>query len=692
MYLVAGCRSGNKPLAYLYRGDSELTHYKQAATKIDYPDVHTHLPQQNALTDSPRRIRDPRKDELWDVTLEEALHRALANNPIIRNNAQFLSPANPLLTNPEAAVSVFDPAIQESGVLFGQRGVEAALADFDAQFTTSMLWSRDEQIQNNRFLSGGLAPGATLTEENAVFNAQLRKQMATGGTLSLTHNWNYSLNNVPSRLFGSVYTGSLRADYRHPLWAGSGTEFTRIAGPVGNNVTGVTGVNQGVVIARINNDISIADFEASVRNLAKDVEDLYWDLAFAYHTYDAEIVARNSALNTWRDVEALARVGAERGGTADEAQARDNYFESRARAENALADIYELEGRLRRLLGLPVNDGRIIRPVDEPVVAEFLPDWHVSLAEALTRRVELRRQKWNIKRLQLQLKAAQSLTKPRLDFISAYQVNGFGDNLFAENDNDGVTAQGLGSAYNTLTQGNQAGWNLGFEFSMPFGFRSALAQMRNIELQLAKARTALATQELEISHELSNAFQAVDRWYKTAQTNFNRHRAAALRVRAFEAEYEAGRTTLDLLLRAQISLAQAEIEYYRSLYEYNKAISEIHFRKGSLLERNSVALAEGGWNPEAYSDALRRAWARSFAFAHTLQHTEPTEFVSQEHTAGVELAPPISHAAVDGRPEDLRFEMPAGPEMAPPPTVVPQEPGNGAGVGQQATPGSAEWW
>ena len=31
-----------------------------------------------------------------------------------------------ILSQPEAAVSIYDPAIQESGVLFGNRGVESA--------------------------------------------------------------------------------------------------------------------------------------------------------------------------------------------------------------------------------------------------------------------------------------------------------------------------------------------------------------------------------------------------------------------------------------------------------------------------------------------------------------------------------------------------------------------------------------
>src|SRR4029077_19629889 len=87
-------------------------------------------------------------------------------------------------------------------------------------------------------------------------------------------------------------------------------------------------------------------------------------------------------------------------------------------------------------------DGRIIRPKDDPNTGEYLPDWNLCLAEALTRREELRREKWNVKSLELQLRAAKSLAHPQLNFISSYQINGFGNNLF--NTNGGTPTPGPG--------------------------------------------------------------------------------------------------------------------------------------------------------------------------------------------------------------------------------------------------------
>ncbi len=395
-----------------------------------------------------------------------------------------------------------------------------------------------------------------------------------------------------------------------------------------------------MLIAHINQDINLADFEINVRGLLKDVEDMYWNLYLAYRQYDVAIVARNSALRSSREAKARLDIGGVQGfRPADEAQAKDRYYETRAQVESALNDIYTSEAELRRLMGLPPNDGRVIRPSEEPTTAMLTPDWNASLADGLMFRTELRRQKWNIQSLQLQLVAARSLTRPQLNFVSNYQVNGFGDDLLSSDDDDGVTNEGLASGYETLLNGEQTGWNLGLQFSMPIGFRQAKTQVRNIELRLAKAREVLSAQELDVAHEVADAIQSVSFQYRNAETNFNRRAAAARRVQLFEQELEAGTVTLDDVLRAQASLATAESAYYTSLVQYNQSLSYLHLVKGTLLERDGVHLEEGSWTPKAYEQALRKAWQRSHAFENPLLKTVPAPFAIPDDSRQL-ISPP----------------------------------------------------
>ena len=635
---LGGCLSGPRELTYL--DEADLSHYRDVATRIVDPssdDDRTETSRRAEMAAEPRRLSQPGQQEIWDLSLQETMKIGLQNSEIIRESGTFLSPSNRLLNNPEFAASVFNPAIQETNVQFGQRGVEAASADFDATFSSSMTWGGSSSIQ--RINNLGLSAGDTLEEDTGRFRASLSKITGAGTQMSLSHNWDYSANNqpfnmFPSSFFGTAQSPTLGLQMRHPLLAGAGTRYTQIAGPrLGRfgGATSIVGVNQGVVISRINSDITLTDFEVAIRNLVKDIEDQYWDLHLAYRVYHTQKVALDSSEQTWRMVQ-----GDPRRPAAEKAQARDNYFEIKGQTESARADLYSAESRLRRLIGLPVNDGRIIRPSDEPITAQFTPDWKSSLVDALTRRVELRRQKWSIKSLQLQLTAAESLTRPQLDVVLGYNVNGFGDDLL------GQTNRPHRNAYRSLADGNFTGWEAGVQFNMPLGMRTAQAQVRNLELRLAKARKALDEQEVEISHELAAAFQALDRAWATALMGFNRRKAATESVRAYQAEYENGRTSADLLLRAQVSLAQAEIAYFSSLVQYNKAISELQYRKGASLEHNSVQLAEGPWNNQAaYRDALRRAEARSHGSRSKLIHAEPEPFVEPFEQAVPKLEEPV---------------------------------------------------
>lgn len=639
---IVGCRN-SKPVSYL--GDADLNYYKDKTTAVEYANVDQPTSEQVINSQRPHTVRDRSHDEVWELTLLQAVHLAVQNNKIIRTRANN----QVLLQTPTTVPSVYDTALKETGFLFGNRGVEAALADFDATFSTALTLGKNATVVNslNPFLASPTG-GFVLNQDTGAFTSTLGKTFANGGQIAFNNNINYLGTNQPSLLFPSSYTALSQVQYVQPLWAGAGVEYNRIAAPARAGLGAITGVSQGVVIARINTDMTIADFENAVITMVKDVEDLYWELYLAYRQFDADNANRESSLRTWREVKAKMDVGATGGNASNEAQARENYFDTRANVENSWANILATENALRKQLGLPVNDGRIIRPADNPSEGEYVAQWESTLVDALTRRVELRKQKWQIKSLELQRKAAENVTNPSLNFVSSYNLNGFGNDLFGPT-SPGSAQSLYSSAYGSLAAAGQTGWTTGFTFAMPIGFRAARAQLRNIELQLVKARAALTAQELDISHEIAESIQRIDVSYMTARTYLDRKVASERRVQATTAEYEAGvrDATLDLVLRAQASNAAAEIQYYTSLINYNKAITELHQRRGTLLENDGIQLGEGEWNAVAQQEAVRRAWARSFAFPNKHLQTAPPEFASPVAYPKTDLFAPASSEQYD---------------------------------------------
>jgi hypothetical protein len=248
-------------------------------------------------------------------------------------------------------------------------------------------------------------------------------------------------------------------------------------------------------------------------------------------------------------------------------------------------------------------------------------DWSGIHCEALTRRVEVRREKWEIKRRELELIAARNFLLPRIDAVGRYRWLGLGDEFINQNHRN-FTEQGS-SAFGVMTSGEFQNWQLGLQATIPIGFRRELSGVRHHELLLARERALLSDLELEISHQLGDSIRDVDLNYNLTQTNFNRRVAAEAEVQAVNASYQANRVTFDLLLDAQRRRSEAESAYYRSLVDYNRSIMNVHYRKGSLLDYDGVYLAEGEWPAKAYFDAMRQARKRDAGLYMDYGYTRP---------------------------------------------------------------------
>ena len=543
-----------------------------------------------AYVPAPTRLRDRKPMIHWDMTLQEVIFHALTNSQVIRQGGQFNSPNNSLLRSPEGIPTIYDRRIQTTGVLFGQRGEQAALSEFDAQFTTRFLWGNSSVVQNNTF--NGLTGGRVLTEETGQFQSSLQKSLYSGGQIGLSHNWNYTANNL-NRLFPSAYDGVLRAEFRQPLLAGSGSHYSRIAGPISDNIQGVTGVQQGILIARLNGILAAADFEISVVGYLRDVELQYWQLFAAYENYQIRLDSLFDAKRILSIVR--SRANAPGGENLRLVEAREGVLQAEKELLQAQDGVYTNESQMRIMMGFHAESERMIHPIDKPMTAELAHDWTSSLGSALARRPELRRQKAAVHSARLQLEAAENLNRARFDLLASGQTNGFGDNLLGHRRDASGTK--FGNAYSRLFSGNETAWNLGFEYSQPLGLRFAGQQVKNNELKLTKATKILEAQEAEVLLQLTAAFQALDRTYLAMQTSKSLVRNAEARVDAVEADYDTnkdGRAYLDLesLNRARESLARAALEFRQSEVEYSMALTDIELRCGRLLDYHNVHLDE----------------------------------------------------------------------------------------------------
>ena len=681
MLLVSGC----KPIQPFFfqedgnlLGKGDLSHYMDIATDIEYPDVNACSIDEVCSAQAPLTVANAENFDVWDLTLEEVTRVTLTNSKVIRqlggrisDGGSNIAGATPetLQNNPGGAVTTFDPALVESGNGTGTgsqlsgTGVEAALSEFDAVLDSSITWQKNDRPQNFNTNIGGIPNffANNFQQDTGNFTMGITKAAANGSIFEMRNNTLYDLNNNGSRATPSDWFTNFEAAVTQPLLQGAGTQINRIAGPqtFQQAAGGVANQIDGVIISRIRHDITLTDFEAGVRNLMRDAEDAYWELYFAYRDLDARKIGRDSSLETWRKVKALQRVGGTGGEADKEAQARSQYFRFHSQVQTALTNLFRIENNLRYMMGLAASDGRLIRPIDEPTTAQVHFDWPTIHCETLARRSELRRQKWQVKRRELELIATRNNLLPRLDAVGRYRWLGAGDDLIDTNATGiGPFAEGS-NAFESLMSGNYQEWQMGLQFSMPIGFRRAMSGVRHHQLLLARERAVLQDLELEVSHQLGNAIRDLDHNFAQTQTNFNQRVATEDQVAAIEAVYDSGRLTLDLLLDAQRLRAEAESLYYRSLVDYNRAIMRVHYRKGSLLEYNGIYLAEGPWPGKAQFDALRRARQRDASTNLDYGFTRPNVISQGPHAQFTE---PYAPNALQPTPA---YESPAIQESTP---------------------------
>ena len=578
--------------------------YEAVASEIEYPaesDATLAATDASVASPQPWTLSTQGTPEYWDVTLEQAIQIALSNSRVLRDLG------GAVVRSPGTTRTALDPAVVETDPRFG---IEAALSEFDAQFLTSMFWEKNDRALNNEFFGGGTR---LLQQDAGVFQAAITKRAATGSRFTIRHNVDYDANNAPGNLFASAWNTNVEMEIRHPVLQGGGTQYNRIAG-----LNETPGVYNGVLIARLNTDVALTEFETAVRDLVSNVENAYWDLYAGYRTLDARVAARDGSLDTWRKIYSLNQVDRVGGEAEKEAQAREQFYRFQQDVQNALSGeplemtrnwnglpggtfrttggVLMAERRLRLMMGLSPSDGRLLRPADEPVIAQVAFDWEQVKTDATTRRSELRRQKWQIRRRELELIASKNRLMPQLDGVARYRWRGFGDDLFNIND---PALPRFNSAYDDLTSGDFQEWQLGFELAVPIGFRHAHAATRNAELLLARERAVLQEQQREIVHEAADAIAEMDRAYAVLQSNYNRVLASRDQLGAFEAKETSGETVaLDLVLDAQRRVADTAAEYAHNRARYAVATKNVHFVKGTLLDHDGVFLAEGAW-PEA---------------------------------------------------------------------------------------------
>ena len=237
-------------------------------------------------------------------------------------------------------------------------------------------------------------------------------------------------------------------------------------------------------------EVSPADFELAVLNLRSDTEQAYWELAFAWRNLESCEHRLAHARKTWRKVVALECAGSKSGEAKAVAQAREQFYQFNARPIRSSTTFSgQKTGSATSWARRPPTAGWSA-PIDKPTVAKVDFDWKEITKEALAHSPDIRRQKWNIKRREMELIAAKNLLLPRLDVNGTYRWLGLGDPFTPPIPLALTGSSGL----QTLASGQFQEWQMGIQSTLRIGFRKELAHVRHYQLQVVRRAGQAARQ------------------------------------------------------------------------------------------------------------------------------------------------------------------------------------------------------
>ncbi|MDX2038497.1 MAG: TolC family protein [Isosphaeraceae bacterium] len=638
------------------------------------------LPLPLPKTSKPRTPENPEAQEIWQLSLPEAIRIGLENSEVVRVislGAQGIPVGGfeptPLNTGAGAGVSsalgagtlasVYDPAVQETQIA-------QALSAFDANLSTTLFWGKSETPLNNAIQAGTFTAGARFPiiflQDTGQLQATLQKRAANGAILQLQHNISYLYSNSPGNVYPSAYTTNTQFRITQPLLGGTA-----------QNPSGLEANRAPIVIARINADAAVWSFKAAVMAHVRSIEQQYWALS----QQQIQLWSRETAVALGERVLERERLELEQGRatTADVAEAQQQLERFQLAYITATSDVITTERQLRNILGLPPADNRRIVPVTAPVEARLEPDWETSLAQMLSFQPDIVQQQLLVRLSELQLLVARNQLLPVLNLDALYQLNGLGRTLdSAEAVMTGTTLRALDPL---IAQRQRAAgvntspvnfrdfqqWQIGLTFQVPIGFRAPLASVRQSQYQLLRQRAFLQQIIHQQTHSLARFFTEVDANYKQFRTAQRLRAAAQVRLEASRTQYQVGKIAIDRVLDAVSQYAEAIAQEAQFKTSYNTSIAALEEAKGTLLAYDNVAVAEGPHPRKAYIQARdQRNAHRELPGAHPGDlHPEPR--VAPGVPDPVTPMAPLESG--NDQPKGL-FPAPVGP-FGPRPSFVP---------------------
>ncbi len=518
-----------------------------------------------------------------DLSLADALREALANNP---------------------DVAVARTTVEQAGY-----GISGALGAFDPLFgfRSSLL----HQVTPIASIIGGSASGA-VTSTDLLVGPQvsgLAPRFGTTYQAALTTRRQTTDNSFVQ--LNPQYPSVLSFSLTQPLLRGRR----------------VDGARRQVEVARRNLELSESQFRQRLMDVALQVEQAYWDLAFARENLDVQVTGLELAN---RLVEANRRL-VDQGVAApiDVIEAESQRAALRQNVFAAQTTLTRVENTLKTLVAPDTAAGiwsSALTPTTEPSTPTADMNLDAALKGALDSRPELQQLAIASLTNRTNTDFFRDQTRPQVDLVGTYTSNGLAGRTFVSDQGNPLTSSfapvferlntlsnlqglppivvdgggdqglpprlvgGLGQSFTNLLRQDFPTVEVGVRIGVPFRNQTAEANLatavvegKRLELQRRQVENAVAA-------DVRNAMQAVASARATLEAASDASRLADQQYASEQRKFEAGTSTVFLVLQRQSALINARSLKARAEAELSKSLAQLNRATGSILDQHQIAI------------------------------------------------------------------------------------------------------
>ncbi|HWY20117.1 MAG TPA: TolC family protein [Candidatus Acidoferrum sp.] len=419
-----------------------------------------------------------------------------------------------------------------------------------------------------------------------------------GTNLSLGFNNTRSTTNSSFSTFSPQLNSNFKATITQHLLQG--------LGPAANT--------RFIRIAKNNRELSDVAFRLQIIDSLDQIENIYWDLVFAYENVRVQNESLAFAQKTLSDTKKQVEIGSLAPIEVIRAQstvAQDQQLVTKANTDLELQQLL-MKNALTRTLKDPVLATAEVIPtstMDVPAEEPVVPTEDL-INEALRHRAELVESRIDLNSRQLSNKAVRSSLLPSLDLFAYYGGSGLGgaQNLAAEcatpsqpfcattnpnptlNQSPIAPTTSYGGTLNQLVNSTAPDKGVGLQLNIPLRNRAAQAVQIRSELEYRQAEMRLQQIENQVGVEVRNAQYTVQQNRASVDSAKAAVELGHQSLDAEQKKYQFGTSTNTLVLQFQSQLATAESTLVNAMVAYEKSRVELDRATGQLLDHAGVSI------------------------------------------------------------------------------------------------------